>query len=391
MSNYIPLSVPNFIGNEKKYVDDVIEREWVSSGGKEIDQFENRLAEYLKVKGAVACQSGTAGLHLAYKLAGIVEDSEVIVPSLTFIASVNPIRYINAEPIFMDCDDTLNMDVDKLEHFLANECKMTTDGLLNLRSDKIVKAIVIVHIFGNIMSMEKIMELSKKYKLKVIEDATEALGSYYTEGKYANLFAGTVGDFGVYSFNGNKIITTGGGGMIVSKDENMLDKAKYLSTQAKDDPIYYLHNEIGYNYRMTNIQAALGLAQLEMLEKFILKKSENLQYYMAKVSSIEGLSLLDFNKFARNNCWFYTLLIDEDIFGFSRDEIIKELNKNNIQARPIWGLINEQIPYKKNQCYQIEKAYDYIGKVVNLPCSTNLTKKDIDRIVKVISLMKEGR
>jgi dTDP-4-amino-4,6-dideoxygalactose transaminase len=192
-----------------------------------------------------------------------------------------------------------------------------------------------------------------------------------------------MGDVGVYSFNGNKIITTGGGGLIVSNDKDLLKKAKHLTTQAKADELYYIHDEIGYNYRMTNLQAALGIAQIEQLEGFIKAKKENYDFYKEKINDIKGLRLLDFNKDTRPNCWFYALYCCDD-YPLSRDELIKYLAENKIQARPIWGLINEQIPYAGNTAYKIEKAKDYLNHVVNIPCSSNLSSEDILRVVRVL-------
>lgn len=362
MDKIIPLSVPNLKGKEMEYVKKAIETEWVSTGGAYINRFEENIAKYLKVGKAVACQNGTAGLHLALKLSGVEYGDEVIVPTLTFIAAVNPVRYLGAEPIFMDCDETLNMDIDKLEEFCKEECNLTEKGLINKSTGRVIKTLVIVHVFGNMADMDKIMSVAKKYNLKVVEDATEALGSYCTEGKYKGKFAGTIGDFGVYSFNGNKIITTGGGGMLVAKDDEMSDKGKYLSTQAKDDLLYYRHSEIGYNYRMTNLQAALGVAQLEQLEGFIEIKKRNYNYYKEQIDHIDGLTILEFNKNIRPNYWFYSLIIDENKFRFSRDELLNKLNEHKIQTRPIWSLIHEQKPYENNQTYKIVEAKKMIRK-----------------------------
>lgn len=389
MNKFIPLSVPNFKGKELEYVTKAIKSEWVSTGGAFIDQFENDIAKYLKVEKAVACQSGTAGLHLALRLTGVGNDDEVIVPTLTFIAAVNPVKYLGAEPIFMDCDDTLNMDLDKLEEFCTNECILTEKGLINKKTKRFIKALVIVHVFGNMAKMERVMSIAKKFNLKVVEDATEALGTYCSEGKYKGKFAGTIGDFGVYSFNGNKIITTGGGGMLVAKNKNLAVKAKYLSTQAKDDELYYIHNEIGYNYRMTNLQAALGVAQLEQLEKFIEIKKRNYNLYKNEIKNIDGLKLLDFNKNTRPNYWFYSLLIDKELYGFDRDELLKKLSEKKIQTRPIWGLIHQQKPYRNNQAYKIEKAIYYRERILNIPCSTNLTEEDIKFIVNNLKILKK--
>lgn len=388
MSKFIPLSVPNLNGKELEYVTKAVETEWVSTGGGYINEFERNIADYLKVENVVACQSGTAGLHLALKLSGVEYGNEVIVPTLTFIAAVNPVRYLGAEPIFMDCDDTLNMDLDKLEEFCKKECNLTDNGLINNKTGKIIKALVIVHIFGNMANMERLMNIAKRYSLKVVEDSTEALGTYSTEGRYKDKFAGTIGDFGVYSFNGNKIITTGGGGMLVAKDKNLLDKAKYLSTQAKDDELFYIHDEVGFNYRMTNLQAALGVAQLEQLEDFIKIKMGNYNLYKQEIDKIEGLSILEFNENKRSNHWFYSLLIDEEKYGLSRDELLNKLIENKIQTRPIWGLIHEQKPYRGNQVYKIEKASYYINRVLNIPCSTSLTKEEVKHVCEILRELK---
>ena len=388
MDKFIPLSVPNLRGKELEYVARTIETEWVSTGGKYINKFEENISGYLGVENAVACQSGTAGLHLALKLAGAEHDDEVIVPTLTFIAAVNPIKYLGAEPVFMDCDNSLNMDLDKLEKFCKEECSLTGDGLINNKTGKRIRALVIVHVFGNMVDMERLMDTAGRYSLKVVEDATEALGTYSTDGKHKGKYAGTIGDFGVYSFNGNKIITTGGGGMLVAKDKNLLDKARYLSTQAKDDELYYIHNEIGFNYRMTNLQAALGVAQLEQLEDFIDIKTDNYKLYKEQISNIKGLDLLEFNKNTRPNYWFYSLIIDKDEYGLNRDELLVKLNNKNIQTRPVWGLIHKQKPYVHNQNYKIEKADGYINKILNIPCSSNLTIEEIKYIAKTLKELK---
>lgn len=384
MGKFIPLSVPNFGGKELEYVTKAVETEWVSTGGAFIDRFEKELAKYVGADAAVACQSGTAGLHLAFQLSGVGYGDEVIVPTLTFIAAVNPVRYLGAEPVFMDCDDTLNMDLDKLEEFCSTECTLTENGLINNLTGKTIKAVAVVHIFGNMADMERIMDIAKRFKLKVVEDATEALGTYCTEGTYKGRHAGTVGDFGVYSFNGNKIMTTGGGGMIVSTNPERLEKAKFLSTQAKTDSLYYIHDEIGYNYRMTNLQAALGVAQLEQLDTFVSTKAENYNAYVEGINEIEGLKIMPFNSGTRQNYWFYSLFIDETKTAIDRDELLGLLNDKGIQTRPIWGLINEQLPYKNNQAYKIEKAKYYIERILNIPCSTNLSAEDVGMVINTL-------
>lgn len=385
MKKFIPLSVPNLKGNELKYVVDAVEKEWVSTGGAYINEFEDSIAKYLNVESAVACQSGTAGIHLSLILSGVDAGDEVIVPTLTFIAAVNPVRYIGAEPIFMDCDDSLTMDANKLKMFCEEECEFIDGKLINKLNGKHIKAIIVVHVFGNSVNIEMIMDIAQKYNLKVIEDATEALGTKFISGKYIGKYAGTIGDFGVYSFNGNKIITTGGGGMMVSNHPELLAKGKYLSTQAKDDELYYIHDEIGYNYRMTNLQAALGVAQLEQLDKFIEIKKKNYELYNNGLKNIKGLTMLDFNKNIQPNYWFYSLLINNDIYPLKVKEIIPYLKEKNIQVRPIWNLIHTQKPYRESRAYKIDRANYYLENVINIPCSSNLTEEEVNYVINVLN------
>lgn len=373
MNKFIPLSVPNFKGNELEYVTSAVKTEWVSTAGAYITQFEEKMTEYVGAKGAVACQSGTAGIHLALKVCGVDSNDEVIVPTLTFIAAVNPVKYLNANPIFMDCDDSLTIDPVKLKAFCEENCVIHNNMLKNKKTGKYIKAIVVVHVFGNMADMENICEIAKQYNLKVVEDATEAIGTFYTKGKYINRFAGTIGDIGVYSFNGNKIITTGGGGMIVSNNQEYVEMCKHLSTQAKTDTVYFDHDEVGYNYRMTNLQAALGLAQLEQLENFIEIKKRNFERYIQN-----GINLLSFKKDIRSNLWFYSYTTSR------RDELICFLNENEIQTRPIWKLIHTLKPYEQDETFQISNALKFYEKIVNIPCSTNLEEKNVDYISNLI-------
>lgn len=388
MGKFIPLSVPNLKGKELEYVTKAVEDEWVSTGGEFINKFENNMAQYLNVEKAVACQSGTAALHLALILSGVKHSDEVIVPTLTFIAAVNPVRYIGAYPIFMDCDDNLTMDPNKLEEFCKEKCYVRNGKLMNKETGRAVKALVVVHVFGNLTNMEKIMKIAEDYNLKVIEDSTEALGTYYTEGCFKGKFAGTIGDFGAYSFNGNKIITTGGGGMLVAKNAKDSDRAKHLSTQAKSDGLYYIHDEIGFNYRMTNLQAAMGVAQLERLEEFIQIKKENYELYKTKIEDIPGLRVMNFRTGIRPNYWFYSLLIDSNKYSLNRDQLLKHLGDNGIQTRPIWGLISDQKPYAESQTYKLELSRYYIEHILNIPCSSNLTRDDVITVIELLKQVK---
>lgn len=378
---FIPLSVPNLKGNELEYVTQAIKDEWVSTGGAFINTFEEKVAEYVGVEKTAAVQNGTAGLHLSLIESGVKRGDEVIAPTLTFIAAVNPIKYIGAEPVFMDCDDSLCIDPDKIEKFLEEECTFEDGKVVNKKTSRQIKAIVVVHVFGNLADMERIMEIASKYNLKVVEDSTEALGSKFTEGKFSGKYAGTIGDFGVYSFNGNKIMTTGGGGMVLAKDNQSLDHMKFLSTQAKTDTVNFIHGEIGFNYRMTNLQAAMGVAQLEQLETFIETKKNNFHRYHKLFNETEKVELIPFKKNIRSNYWFYALLIKED-----RDiqKIIEQLHEQGIQTRPIWGLIHQQNPYVGAQTYEIEKAIYYGDHVLNIPCSSNLKPKEVDYVAEKI-------
>lgn len=372
--------MPNLKGNELKYVTEAITTEWVSTAGPYVEKFEKAVADYVGAPNAVACQSGTAGLHVALRLMGVRPGDAVIVPTLTFIAAVNPVSYLGADPIFMDCDDSLCLDPIKVREFCETECDFSNGVLTYKRTGQIIKAMVIVHVFGNMADMPELLAIARDFNLKVVEDATEAIGTYYTEGPFAGKFAGMMGDIGVFSFNGNKIITTGGGGMIVSNDEELLSRAKHLTTQAKSDQLYFEHDEIGYNYRLTNIQAALGLAQIEQLERFIETKKSNYEKYEELFSQVDGLKLLTFRDGIRPNYWFYALLCLDG--SYDRDELIEHLSSDHkIQTRPIWGLINEQKPYVDAISHRIEKAIWYHDRVINIPCSSNLTESDVERVV----------
>lgn len=387
MSNLIPLSIPNFEGNERKYVDDAVKQGWVSTGGAYINKLEQNMASFLKVNDVVACQSGTAGIHLALIRCGIRPGDLVLVPTLTFIAAVNPVRYLFADPIFMDCDDSLCMDPIKLKKFCQEKCHLDerTGFLMHNDSKHLIKAIVVVHVFGNLADMEAIMDIAYTYNLKVIEDATEALGSYFTMGKYENMYAGTIGDYGVYSFNGNKIITTGGGGAVVASDPDENTYLRYLSTQAKDDALFYIHNDVGYNYRMTNVQAALGVAQMEELPDFIRRKQENYEIYRRQLVDVEEIKLFSFREATCSNKWFYSLELSIEKKNFGLRDVINILQeKYKIQTRPIWGLIHEQKPYRGSMTYDICCAKYYSQRILNVPCSTQITFDEIDRVCKGI-------
>lgn len=381
--SYLPLSVPNFCGNEKEYVANAVISEWVSTGGSGVLEFEKKLCEYLNDTMSVATASGTAALHLALLCLGAGKGQEILVPTLTFVAAVNPVRYVGAEPVFFGCDDTLCIDTVAVLKFCIDDCRFDGKKLINKKTGRYVSGIIPVHVFGNLCDMEAIMYIAKKYNLFVLEDATEALGSRFLNGEFAGKAAGTIGDFGAYSFNGNKLITTGSGGALVARDKEKLCRAKYLSTQAKDDELHFVHGDIGYNYRLTNLSAALGLAQLENIEKFIAVKIENYNHYKTSLSEIFDVRLLDFRDDIRSNCWFYSLYLERDC-PITRDMLLSFFSEQKIGARPIWSLIHTQTPYLGYSYYGDKSAADYRKRVVNLPCSTNLTTEDIARVCAVL-------
>ena len=392
MSNFIPLSVPNFGPEEAARADEAIRSGWVSTSGARVGEFEGQLAAYVGMPRAVAANAGSSALHLAALAAGIGPGQEVIVPTLTFIAAVSPLtRYVGAEPVFIGCDDSLCIDPDAVEDFCANRCTLKADGLYNDRTGARVAALEVVHVFGNMADMPRLLDIARRYRLTLIEDATEALGTRYTAGPLAGRYAGTMGDAGCYSFNGNKIITTGAGGMLVSNHPDWAEHAKHLSTQAKADELQFFHDEVGYNYRMTNVQASLGLAQLARLEDFIAVKQARYDQYRRGLDGVRGLRILPFRDeegTVRSNHWFFSL--DLRGAGLDRDRFIAGLQARNIQTRPVWALIHEQADYPKNEAYGLDKALGYRAGIVNLPCSTNLTEADCDRVIEAVLALAAG-
>ena len=385
MSAYIPLCVPSLNGNELKYVKECIDTEWVSSAGKYVDLFEQKIAEFTGSKYAVACVNGTAAIQVSLRLAGVKPGDEVIVSTLTFIASVNAITYNNATPIFMDADKYYNLDSEKTIEFIKNETVFKNGFTYNKKTNNKITAIIPVHVWGNACWLDELIELCNKQNIAIVEDAAESLGTFYNNGKYEGKHTGTIGKLGCLSFNGNKIITTGGGGMILTDDKILAEKAKYLTTQAKDDPIRYVHDEIGYNFRRTNIQAALGVAQLEQLPEILKRKKEIYDFYQSTIENIDGLSLSKVPDYAHNNHWLNLLQIDSKVYNEDREVLMKRLEENGIQTRPVWKLNHEQKPYKDCQYYKVEKAKKLVDNSLCLPSSSNLSNENINKIVSVLN------
>lgn len=371
----ILLSAPNIAGNEWKYVKDCLDTGWVSSVGAYVTQFENMVAQFAGARYGIAAVNGTAALHISLMLAGVKRGDYVIVPNITFIASVNAISYAGAKPILMDINpDTWQMDLDLLEKFLQEETDIVRDRCVLKSNKKTVRAIMPVHVLGNMCDMDRLMALSRQYHLAVVEDATEALGSYY-KGQHA----GSFGTFGCFSFNGNKIITTGGGGVIVTDDEVLAKKAKHLTTQAKSHPIEYIHDEIGYNYRLVNLLAAVGVAQMELLPGFIQRKKEIDAYYKKELGGLGDITFQQVTDKVDHNCWLFT-------FKASRQkEILDHLLKNEIQARPFWMPMNRLKMFKKSLYYSNnDRAGHIYSTCLSIPCSTFLTDEALQIVATSI-------
>ena len=379
----IPLSVPNLKGNEKKYLKKCISTEFVSSVGEYVNIFEKNISKFTKAKYAVACSSGTTALHLALRAINVEKDDEVIVPSMSFIATVNPVRYLNASPVFMDCDNFYNLDIYKFKQFIKKNTFFKNGFTINKKTKKKIKAIIPVHVSGNAVDLESIVNFCKKKNIKIVEDAAEALGTFYLRGKLKNKHAGTIGDIGCLSFNGNKIITSGGGGMIITNDKKLAEKCKYLSTQATNDSIIYKHDDIGYNYRLTNIQAAVGVAQLEKIQLFIKKKKDIYNFYKKKIDKISELDLAQRPKYADNNNWMMTIIINKN-FRYKKDMLIKKLFKKNIQTRSMWLPIHLQKKYLKFEKYKISKSIELFNSSINIPCSTNLSSNQMNKVTSIL-------
>jgi len=381
----IPLSVPSLNGNEWQYVKECLDTEWLSSAGKYVDLFEQKITEYTGSKYAIACVNGTAALQVSLRLAGVGAGDEVIVSTLTFIASVNAITYNNATPIFMDADKYYNLDSEKTIEFIKNKTVFKNGFTYNKKTNNKITAIIPVHVWGNACWLDELIELCNKQNISIVEDACESLGTFYNAGKYKGKHTGTIGKLGCLSFNGNKIITTGGGGMILTDVKTLEEKAKYLSTQAKDDPIRYIHDEVGYNFRLTNIQAALGVAQLEQLPAILKRKKEIYDFYQSKIENIEGLSLSKVPDYADNNHWLNLLKIDSKVYNQDREVLMKRLEGNGIQTRPVWKLNHEQKPYKDYQHFKVEKAKELVKNSLCLPSSANLSNENLNKIVSVLN------
>lgn len=371
----ILLSGPNVSGNEWKYVKDCLDTAWVSSVGAYVDQFERNVADFSSAKYGVAASNGTSALHISLELCGVKRNDYVIVPNVTFIASVNSICYTKARPILMDIDpETWQIDLDLLESFLENDTYIKGDYSYLKKNNRRIPVIMPVHVLGNMCDMDRLMAIADRFKLTVVEDSTEALGSYY-KGKHA----GSFGKFGNFSFNGNKIITTGGGGVIVTNDETMAKKAKHITTQAKSDSFEYMHDEVGYNYRLVNVLAAMGVAQMEQLPKFIKRKQEIDAFYKKELTGLGDITFQKVLPDVNPNCWLFTFKTAK------QKELLKVLNEHKMQSRPFWIPMNQLKMFKKDLYITNEdKANQVYSTCLSIPCSTYITDEELQSIVGVI-------
>ncbi len=377
----IPLCEPAISGNEWNYIRDCLDERWVSSVGAYVDRFEKEIASYVNASCGVATCNGTAALHLALLVAGIQPDQEVLVSDLTFIAPANTVRYVGAWPVLIDVEPCYwQMDPAKVETFLDKGCRWNKGMLVNKDTGRQVKAIMPVHILGHPVDMDPILSMAAKYELAVIEDATESLGAYYKKRP-----VGSLGDVACFSFNGNKIITTGGGGMLVTNRKHWADKARYLSTQAKDDPLEYIHGTIGYNYRLTNIQAALGCAQLEQLAGYIKAKRRIASAYNTAFAELPGIVPMEESREAESIAWMYTVLIDESRYGMNSRNLMGVLREHNIQTRPLWQPLHLSPAHRQAQspleCPVAERIY---RQSLSLPCSVSLTSRQQKTVSEII-------
>ena len=363
--DFIPLHAPVFIGNEKKYVNDCIDTTFVSSVGEYVNKFEKMICEFTGASYAIATTNGTSALHMALILVGVERYTEVLSQALTFVATTNAISYIGASPVFIDsAENNLGMCPKSLEQFLIENAEVLEDYSINKITKKKISACVPMHVFGNPVDMDQIQKICKQYKIPLIEDAAESLGSYYK-----NEHTGLKGDIGILSFNGNKIVTCGGGGMIITNDEKIAKRAKHLTTTAKQPHKWeFYHDEVGYNYRLPNLNAAMACAQMEMLPKFLENKRETAQEYKKFFQNL-GMIFLDESTDGKSNFWLNGVRL-KDLKD--REVFLEETNNAGVMTRPIWQLMTTLPAFKHCQKTQMHWAQYHVDTIVNLPSSFRL-------------------
>jgi len=366
MNPKIWLSSPHMGGNELKYVNEAFETNWVAPLGPNVNSFEKELAQYLNVKHCAALTSGTAAIHLALIILGVKQGDEVICQSFTFSATANPIVYQGATPVFVDSEsESWNMDPQLLEEAIKDR----------IRNGKTPKAIIVVHLYGMPAKMEEILSISQKYGIPLIEDAAEALGS-----KYNGISCGTMGCMGVLSFNGNKIITTSGGGALISNNHDFIHKARFLATQARDNAPHYQHSHIGYNYRMSNIVAGIGRGQLEVLDLRVKQRRDNNAFYRELLKEVKGITFHSEMPNTFSNFWLTTIIVDPKVTGVSREDLRLGLEKDNIESRPLWKPMHLQPVFSGAPSYTNGFSEYAFENGLCLPSGSNLTEREKERI-----------
>jgi perosamine synthetase len=376
----IPLCVPEIRGNEWQYVRECLDTGWVSSVGSFVTDFEKALAGASGLKHGVATVNGTAALHTALLCAGVERDDEVLVSTLTFIAPANAIRYLGAHPVFIDAEpEYWQMDPNAVRAFLTQECSFQNGVVIDRATGRRVKAIVPVDILGSTVDFDEIAQIARAFGLAIVEDATESLGARYKERP-----VGSRADIACFSFNGNKLLTTGGGGMIVTDDDAMAKRARYLTTQAKDDPIEYVHAEVGFNYRLTNVLAAIGLAQMEKLDEYVAIKRANAARYAQELSAVEGIGIMPQAPFAFSTFWLYTILVDERRFGMSSRALLRHLAANGVQARPLWQPMHRSPAHRNERSFGGAVAERLCDQALSLPSSVGLLPEQLEHVVEAI-------
>ncbi|WP_188066260.1 LegC family aminotransferase [Brevibacillus brevis] len=366
--DFIALHEPSFQGNEWVYVKECLDTGWVSSVGKYVDKFEEMLKEFTGTKRAIAVVNGTAALHICLKLVGVERDDEVMIPALSFIATANAVAYCGAIPHFVDSsEETLGLDPVKLDEYLQEIAVVRDHACYNKQTGRRIKAVVPMHTFGHPVELDKLVDICERYHLELIEDAAESLGSYY-KGRHT----GNWGRVSALSFNGNKIMTTGGGGAIITNDESLGQLAKHLTTTAKQPHAWeFVHDQIGYNYRMPNINAALGCAQLEQLPAFLARKRALAHVYQDKFSDVEGVSFITEPNFCTSNYWLNVIRLKPE-WNHLRDDILRLTNEHGLMTRPVWRLLSSLPMYEQAPRMDLTVALNLESSIVNIPSSSNL-------------------
>ena len=367
-NGFLPLHKPTFEGNEGEYVQECIDTEWVSSAGSYVDRFEEDLADYTGAERAVVVVNGTAALHVSLQLAGVTDGDEVLVPALSFVATANAVSYTGATPHFVDSEErTLGLDPEKLGNYLDDIAEAQEGTCVNVQTGRPMKAVVPMHAYGHPVDLDSLEAVCEEYNLVLVEDAAESLGSLY-KGEHT----GTFGELGALSFNGNKTITTGGGGAILTDDDALADRAKHLTTVAKKDhPWEYVHDRIGYNYRMPNLNAALGCAQLEQLPTFLERKRTLAERYRQAFAEVDGVSFVEEPEFARSNYWLNVLLLDQADLD-RRDAVLEATNDAGFGTRPTWQLLSSLPMYEDCPRMDLSTAERLEARLINIPSTPSL-------------------